>query len=389
MVIPISDRLKGVEDYYFVKKLEQIAQLNKSGKKVINLGIGSPDLAPSDETIEELNKISKLPNAHGYQPYRGIQELRVAISEFYKKFYNVTLNPENEILPLMGSKEGIIHISMAFLNKGDSVWVPDPGYPTYTSNAKLVQAKVIRYDLKIENNWHPDINQLEKQWQRYKPKLMWLNYPHMPTGARPNVTVLREIIQFAEQKKCLVINDNPYSLVLNESSPFSIFQLEGSRSVCLELNSLSKSFNMAGWRVGMLVGLSDYLSAVLRVKSNIDSGMFLPIQKAAVVALSNADYWHSQRNKMYEERRNHVFKLYDLLECEYDKNQMGMFVWAKLPRKNKNSLSFSDKILEKSLVFITPGDIFGKNGRGYLRISLCSNVENIQLAYERIKQSLR
>jgi len=389
MVIPISDRLKGVEDYYFVKKLEQIAQLNKSGKKVINLGIGSPDLAPSDETIEELNKISKLPNAHGYQPYRGIQELRVAISEFYKKFYNVTLNPENEVLPLMGSKEGIIHISMAFLNKGDSVWVPDPGYPTYTSNAKLVQAKVIRYDLKIENNWHPDINQLEKQWQRYKPKLMWLNYPHMPTGARPNVTVLREIIQFAEQKKCLVINDNPYSLVLNESSPFSIFQLEGSKSVCLELNSLSKSFNMAGWRVGMLVGLSDYLSAVLRVKSNIDSGMFLPIQKAAVVALSNADYWHSQRNKMYEERRNHVFKLYDLLECEYDKNQMGMFVWAKLPRKNKNSLSFSDKILEKSHVFITPGDIFGKNGRGYLRISLCSNVENIQLAYERIKQSFR
>ncbi|MFQ3576206.1 MAG: aminotransferase class I/II-fold pyridoxal phosphate-dependent enzyme [Cytophagales bacterium] len=386
MIISVAERLKNVEDYYFVKKLEQIALMNKEGKNVINLGIGSPDLPPSQETIIELNSVANQTKSHGYQAYRAIPEFREAVSTFYKQAYSVNLDPNSEVLPLMGSKEGIIHISLAFLNQGDAVWIPNPGYPTYSSNSKLVGAKVINYDLTLQNQWQPDLNQLEQQWNEHQPKLLWINYPHMPTGAKPDLKVMQQLVKMAKEKKFLIVHDNPYSLVLNDEAPFSFLQIEGAKEVCIELNSTSKSFNMAGWRVGMLVGRGDYLSAVLRVKSNVDSGMFLAIQKAAIKALANSNDWHDERNKIYADRRKSVLEIFDYLGCEYDLSQTGMFVWAKLPKGREDSIAFADEILEKAHVFLTPGDIFGSNGRGFLRISLCSSKENIESALFRIKE---
>lgn len=385
MIISVADRLKNVEDYYFVKKLEEIAKLNTEGKQVINFGIGSPDLAPSEETITELVKVSALPTSHGYQPYRGIPDFRNKVSEWYKRTYNVDLEPQNEILPLMGSKEGILHLSMAFLNPGDKALVPNPGYPTYTSNTKLIGAEILFYDLKEENGWFPVIEDLEKL-PLDRVKLMWLNYPHMPTGTKVEISKLQDLISFATRHKILICHDNPYSLVLNDEKPTSILSLPGAKEVAVELNSFSKSFNMAGWRIGMMVGKSEYLAAALRVKSNVDSGMFLALQKAAIKALDNSDDWHEERNSIYKKRRAVVYNILDFMGCTYDKNQTGLFVWAKVPSHIADIPSFVDNLLKKAYVFITPGEIFGSNGARFIRLSLCVPIEKMQEAFERLKK---
>lgn len=387
MVIPVADRLKQVEDYYFVKKLEEIAKLNSEGKNIINFGIGNPDMKPSEATIQALNKSAENPKNHGYQPYRGMPELRQAVANFYKKTYGVEINPSTEVLPLLGSKEGILHLSMAFLNAGDKVLVPNPGYPTYSSNANLVGAEIMYYDLKDENAWHPDLEAIKKQ-DLSRVKIMWLNYPHMPTGTPADPKVLKQIVDFALENKILICYDNPYSLVLNKTAPISLLSIEGAKDVCVELNSLSKSFNMAGWRVGMMIGRADYLGAALRVKSNIDSGMFLPVQQAAIEALNNSDEWHAERNAVYAERRAWVYKIFDLLGFTYSTDQVGMFVWAKAPESLQNVPEFSDKILYGANVFITPGVIFGSNGERFLRISLCVPAEKMEEAYGRIVEWL-
>jgi LL-diaminopimelate aminotransferase len=384
MVIPIANRLKQVEDYYFVKKLEEIAKLNSEGKNIINFGIGNPDMMPSKATIEALNTAAENPKNHGYQAYRGIPALREAIATFYQNTYGVTINAATEILPLLGSKEGILHLSMAFLNAGDKVLVPNPGYPTYSSNANLVEADIMYYDLKDENNWQPDLEEIQKH-DLNKVKIMWLNYPHMPTGTPADPKVLKQIVDFAKKHQILICFDNPYSLVLNKTAPLSLLSIEGAKDVCVELNSLSKSFNMAGWRVGMMVGRADYLGAVLKVKSNMDSGMFLPVQQAAIEALNNSEEWHEKRNNVYAERRAWVYKIFDLLNFTYSKDQVGMFVWAKAPNTLENVPQFSDEILYGANVFITPGVIFGSNGERFLRISLCVPEDKMQEAYDRIK----
>lgn len=387
MIIPVADRLKQVEDYYFVKKLEEIAKLNSEGKNIINFGIGNPDMKPSEATIQALNKSAENPKNHGYQPYRGMPELRQAVANFYKKTYGVEINPATEVLPLLGSKEGILHLSMAFLNAGDKVLVPNPGYPTYSSNANLVGAKIMYYDLKDENDWQPDLEAIKKQ-DLSRVKIMWLNYPHMPTGTPADPKVLKQIVDFAIENKILICYDNPYSLVLNKTAPISLLSIEGAKDICVELNSLSKSFNMAGWRVGMMIGRVDYLGAALRVKSNIDSGMFLPVQQAAIEALNNSDEWHAERNAVYAERREWVYKIFDLLGFTYSTDQVGMFVWAKAPESLQNVPEFSDKILYGANVFITPGVIFGSNGERFLRISLCVPAEKMEEAYGRIVEWL-
>ncbi len=385
MIISVAERLKNVEDYYFVKKLEEIAKLNADGKQVINFGIGSPDLAPSEETIEELVRVSSQATSHGYQPYRGIPEFRNKVSDWYKTTYNVDLNPQNEILPLMGSKEGILHLSMAFLNPGDKVLIPNPGYPTYTSNSKLIGAQILFYDLKEENGWFPSIEDLKKM-PLEGVKLMWLNYPHMPTGTRVNIDKLKELVDFATKFQILICHDNPYSLVLNEEKPTSILSIPGAKEVAVELNSFSKSFNMAGWRIGMMVGNADYLAAALRVKSNVDSGMFLALQKAAIKALDNSDQWHTKRNTIYKNRRTVVYQILDYLGFQYDRHQTGLFVWAKAPETLKDIPAYVDKILNQAYVFITPGEIFGSNGARFIRLSLCVPEEKMKEAFERLKK---
>jgi LL-diaminopimelate aminotransferase len=386
MIIQKAQRLDQVKEYYFVKKLEEIAKLNKEGKNVISFGIGSPDLAPSKESINAITEISNKPNTHGYQPYRGIPELRDKIAQWYKATYNVTLDPNKEVLPLMGSKEGILHLYLAFLNPGDEVLVPNPGYPTYSSLANLVGAKIRYYDLKEETGWYPDLNQLRGE-DLSKVKLMWLNYPHMPTGTEVKKEVLEALVAFAQEKKILLCYDNPYSLVLNKKAPLSILSIDGAKDVAVEVNSLSKSHNMAGWRVGMMLGREDYLTAALAVKSNIDSGMYLGIQHAAIKALDNSEEWHRKRNEIYNERREWIYKILDLLNFEYSKDQVGLFVWAKPkdPKAIPDIAAFVDDILYKTYVFFTPGEIFGSNGKKFLRVSLCVPVEKIKEAYERIK----
>ncbi|MEY3501855.1 MAG: hypothetical protein RL308_3528 [Bacteroidota bacterium] len=388
MVIPVANRLKQVEDYYFVKKLEEIAKLNNEGKNIINFGIGNPDMMPSEATIQALNTAAENPKNHGYQPYRGMPELRQSVADFYKKTYQVDINPATEVLPLLGSKEGILHLSMAFLNAGDKVLVPNPGYPTYSSIANLVGAEIMYYDLKDENNWQPDLEAI-KQNDLTDVKIMWLNYPHMPTGTPADPIVLKKIVDFAHEYKILICFDNPYSLVLNKTAPVSLLSIEGAKDVCIELNSLSKSFNMAGWRVGMMIGRADYLGAALRVKSNIDSGMFLPVQQAAIAALQNSDKWHADRNEVYSNRRDCVYKIFDLLGFTYSTDQVGMFVWAKAPESIVNVPEFADKILYGANVFITPGVIFGSNGARFLRISLCVPIEKMEEALLRIKDWLK
>lgn len=378
-----ADRLGEVQEYYFSKKLREVADLRKKGKPVINLGIGSPDLAPPQEVIEALNKGLTDNAAHQYQPYKGINELRQAIADFYKKYYSVALNPETEILPLMGSKEGIMHISMAFLNKGDEVLLPNPGYPTYSSVSKLLEAKVRNYDLKNETNWLPDLETLEKD-DLSKVKLMWVNYPHMPTGTRAPEEFFEEITAFAEKHQILVVNDNPYSFIQNDD-PKSILKKKNLSDYVMELNSLSKSFNMAGWRVGMLCGSQKNIDSVLRVKSNMDSGMFYPVQAGAVEALKMGNGWFEKQNKIYSDRKKLVMELLEEIGCEAGEDQAGLFVWAKVPA-GKTSAEVVDELLYEHDIFITPGFIFGSNGEGYVRFSLCASEEMIGEALKRLKK---
>lgn len=388
MIIPKANRLNEVKEYYFVRKLEEIAALNKAGKNVISFGIGSPDLMPSEETIDALVTTARKSDAHGYQAYRSLPALRQKIGEFYLKTYGVQLDADQQVLPLMGSKEGILHLSMAFLNPGDEVLVPNPGYPAYTSLSNMVGAKIRFYDLTEDNHWYPDFEVLRAQ-DLSKVKIMWVNYAHMPTGTMATKEMLHELVAFAKEKKILICYDNPYSLVLNKTQALSVFSVEGAIDVAVELNSLSKSHNMAGWRVGMMLGKAEYLNAALSIKSNIDSGMFLGIQQAAIKALENSDKWHAERNEIYAERRAWVYKILDLLEFNYSLDQVGLFVWAKPKNATKTGdiAAFVDKILQKSYVFMTPGEIFGSNGKPYLRASLCVPVEKIKEAYARIEKA--
>lgn len=375
-----------VQEYYFSTKLKQIAEMRNSGIDVLNLGIGSPDLPPSAQTIEALASTAQNPKNHAYQSYVGILALREAMANFYQSAYGVELNPANEILPLIGSKEGIMHISMAYLEAGVEVLVPNPGYPTYRAASLLTGATVVEYDLSEANNWLPDLKELAKK-DLSKVKLMWVNYPHMPTGAKATKGFFEDLRDFALTHTILIVNDNPYSFILNDD-PQSILSVEGMKEVAMELNSLSKSHNMAGWRMGMLAGKSEFLSPVLKFKSNMDSGMFLPLQMAAVMALQNDKSWFSALNKTYKIRQQKVFEMMELLDCQYDKNQTGMFVWAKIPTKYKTGYELSDEILEKSAVFITPGGIFGTAGDGYIRTSLCAEVSVFEEAILRIRKSL-
>ena len=375
-------RTESVQEYYFSTKLRQIDQMRRNGADVISLGIGSPDRPPSENTIERLAVEARKPGVHGYQSYNGSPLLRKALSEWYLKYFGVKLNPENEILPLMGSKEGIMHISMAFVNPGDEVLVPNPGYPTYSSVTNLVGGKIRYYDLDEENSWHPDLKSLEKT-DLSGVKLMWTNYPNMPTGALASKHLFSDLASFSREHNILLINDNPYSFILNNDY-LSILSSEGAMETVLELNSLSKSHNMAGWRIGMVAGHSDYIKNILKVKSNMDSGIFLPLQLAAVEALNNPESWYLTVNEAYAERRITAGSIMDILGCTWDKSQSGMFLWGKIPESIGNCESFVEEILNKALVFITPGFIFGSRGDRYIRISLCDDNSRLKEARERI-----
>ena len=376
-----ADRLNTVEEYYFSKKLREVNALKEAGAPIINLGIGSPDLAPPKAVITAITDSLSDVSAHKYQSYQGLPALRLAMANFYKAHYNIVLNPQNQVLPLIGSKEGIMHISMAYLNQGDAVLIPNPGYPTYTSVTKLVGATPVFYDLNATSNWQPDLVSLEAT-DVSKVKLMWINYPHMPTGTLGDKKILKRLVDFAKKNEILLINDNPYSFILN-NQPSSIFNIEGAEQVCLELNSLSKTFNMAGWRVGMLTGAKAHLDNVIKVKSNMDSGMFYGIQKGAIEALNSSKNWFSDLNLIYSERRKLIWELATALNCTFETNTSGMFVWAKLPTGLKSE-AFIDKILHDYHLFIAPGTIFGTNGEGYIRFSLCAPSESIELAIKRV-----
>jgi LL-diaminopimelate aminotransferase len=383
MIINTADRLQKIKEYYFSVKLQEVKKLNDQGKDVINMGIGSPDLPPSKETIDALCEVSAKPNVHGYQPYRGISPLRNAMAAWYQRTYGVDLEPETEIIPLMGSKEGITHISLTFLNEGDEVLIPELGYPTYTSVTEMVGAVPKFYPL-LEGAWEPDFEKIEKLVSP-KTKIMWVNYPHMPTGANGNEMLFEKIIGFALKHKLLVCHDNPYSLILNNRPPLSLLSVPRSKECCIELSSMSKSHNMAGWRVGWISGGKDYLDEIIKIKSNFDSGMFYGIQFAATKAFLNNEEWHAAQNRIYAERKEVVYDFLDILNCTYDKHQVGMFVWAKLPDTIKSAEGFVDHLLYNYLVFITPGFIFGSKGERYIRISLCSPRETILKALQRIK----
>jgi aspartate/methionine/tyrosine aminotransferase len=382
MIVKPADRTENVQEYYFSQKLAQIDRMRSDGYDVINLGIGSPDQPPSENTVSALITEAKKATSHGYQSYSGIPALRKAFSVWYNKYFHVNLNPDNEILLLMGSKEGIMHISMAFVNPGDEVLVPDPGYPTYSSVTYLVGGIVRKYELTEENGWLPDLKSLEKS-DLSKVKLMWVNYPQMPTGAIGSLDLFEKLVAFSRKHEILLVNDNPYSFILNKEH-LSLLSVEGAKETALELNSLSKSHNMAGWRIGMVAGQSDYIKTVLKVKSNMDSGMFLPMQMAAIEALNNQDSWYDTVNSVYLRRRKIVEQIMDLLKCSYNKSQVGLFVWGKIPENIPDCESYIEEILMKSLVFITPGFIFGKQGERYIRISLCATEEKLNEAKNRI-----
>jgi len=385
-MIQTSNRLEGIGEYYFSQKLREIDELNKQGKNIINLGIGSPDLPPHADVIRVLQEESAKPNVHAYQSYKGSPVLRNAIKSWYVKWYNVELNADTEILPLIGSKEGIVHICMTYLNDGDEVLVPNPGYPTYRSAVKLAGGNPVEYCLSEANNYEPNFEILNKQ-DLSKVKLMFVNYPQMPTGTNGNVELFKKIIAFGKQHNILIVHDNPYSFILN-NEPLSLLSIEGAKDVAVELNSLSKSHNMAGWRMGMLCGAKERIDEIIRFKSNMDSGMFLPAQLAAAKALSLEEEWHNEVNKIYAARRTKVFELLDLLNCTYSTNQVGMFVWAKTPFLNghgKSGYEVSDEVLYNSNVFITPGGIFGTQGDGFIRVSLCGSIERFEEAIKRIK----
>ena len=379
----VAERLGGIEEYYFSTKLRQIDDMNKAGKQVINLGIGSPDLPPHPDVIKTLQEESAKPNQHGYQNYKGSPVLRKAISEWYEKWYHVDLNPDTEILPLIGSKEGIMHVCMTYINPGDVVLIPDPGYPTYKSAATIAGANVHAYTLTKGNNWFPDFEELEKM-NLEKVRLMFVNYPQMPTGQLPSDNMFEALIAFGKKHQILICHDNPYSFILNDK-PLSLLSFDGAKDVVIELNSLSKSHNMAGWRVGMLCGAKERIEEVLRFKSNMDSGMFLPIQLAAAKALKLGQDWYDSVNEVYRKRRKLVFDLLELLNCSYDKSQAGLFVWAEIPVKYKDGYELSDEVLNDANVFITPGGIFGNAGNKYIRVSLCATEEKITDALNRIK----
>ena len=380
-MIEVANRLKHVEEYYFSKKLREVRGLIAEGRPIINLGIGSPDMSPPKSVLEAISEASFQENVHGYQSYQGLLELRKAMVSFYQKKFNVDLNFNDEVLPLMGSKEGILHISMAFLNEGDAVLIPNPGYPTYASVTNLVNATPIFYDLKEENHWEPDLEAIEKM-DLSKVKLMWINYPHMPTGAAGSDELFKRLLSFAKKHQILLINDNPYSFVLNQN-PKSILQFEGAKEVAIELNSLSKTYNIAGWRVGMVVGNKEILTSILQVKSNMDSGMYFGIQQGAIAALNLPESWTTDMNSIYEKRRELVWKICDHLNCSYDKNSTGMFVWAKVP-DGKSENEITDHLLYNHDVFITPGTVFGSNGKGYVRFSLCLKEAKIEEVLTRI-----
>lgn len=380
-MIEAAKRLSSVKEYYFSTKLREVRALATAGKPIINIGIGSPDLQPPSKVIDAIQQSFHDNAAHKYQSYQGIPELRGAISEFYKDKFKVALNPDNEVLPLMGSKEGVMHISMAFLNEGDQVLIPNPGYPTYSSVTKLVGAAPVFYNLDEQHDWQPNFEELEQQ-DVSKVKIMWVNYPHMPTGTNALKETFEKLIAFGKKHQILIVNDNPYSFILNEN-PISILEVEGAKDIALELNSLSKTFNMAGWRVGMVLGNSNYLNQILKVKSNMDSGMFYGIQKGAIEALLLSDDWFKNQNKEYKERRELVWELTDKLQCTYDKNSTGLFVWAKIP-EGKTSEEITDNILYNNDIFIAPGTVFGSNGEGYIRFSLCVSKEIIKEAIDRL-----
>lgn len=381
--VNVAERLNGIEEYYFSTKLRQLDDMNKAGKNVINLGIGSPDLPPHPDVIRTLAEEAAKPNQHGYQSYKGSPVLRKAISNWYQKWYGVTLNPDSEILPLIGSKEGIMHICMTYINPGDTVLIPNPGYPTYKSAAKIAGANVQPYTLKEENNWCPDFEELEKQ-DLGNVKLMFVNYPQMPTGQLPTNEMFGDLISFAKKHQILIVHDNPYSFILNDH-PMSLLSVDGAKDVVIELNSFSKSHNMAGWRVGMLCGAKERIEEVLRFKSNMDSGMFLPLQLAAAKALELGQDWYDLVNAVYRKRREKVFSLLNLLNCSFNKNQAGLFVWASIPGNYRDGFELSDEILEKANVFITPGGIFGRAGEKYVRVSLCTKEEKLDEAINRIQ----
>jgi LL-diaminopimelate aminotransferase len=381
-----SKRLEGIGEYYFSQKLREIDELNKKGKNIINLGIGSPDLPPHPDVIKVLQEESAKPNVHGYQSYKGALALRKAIADWYNRWYGVELNPDTEILPLIGSKEGIMHICMTYLNEGDIALVPNPGYPTYRSAVKLAGGTCLDYDLREENNWYPDFEELEKNIAAASGtvKLMWVNYPQMPTGKLPDLNLFEKLVAFGKKHKILICHDNPYSFILNDN-PMSLLRVPGAKETVIELNSLSKSQNMAGWRIGSLSGAKERIDEVLRFKSNMDSGMFLPMQLAAAKALSLGKDWYEGVNAVYRERRTRVFELLELLNCPFDRNQAGLFIWAKIPAGYADGFALSDKILYDANVFITPGGIFGKAGDSYIRVSLCSPVEKLQESIGRVK----
>ena len=379
----VAQRLEPINEYYFSQKLRQIEELNKSGDPVINLGIGSPDLPPHPAVIKTLQEESIKPNVHAYQGYKGVKPLRDAMANWYKRWYGVELNPDTEILPLIGSKEGILHICMTFLDEGDEVLVPNPGYPTYRSAVLLAGGTCIDYELNEAVNWAPDFEALERR-DLSKVKIMWVNYPHMPTGQLPTQDLFQQLVAFGKKHNILICHDNPYSFILNDK-PASILSVEGAKEIALELNSLSKSHNMAGWRIGMLCGGKEKIDAVLRFKSNMDSGMFMPLQLAAVTALGLEQDWYDSLNNIYAKRRERVFDLLNLLECTYSKEQSGMFIWAKIPAQYKDGFELSDAILSQARVFITPGGIFGSAGNGFIRVSLCSPEERFTEAKKRIE----
>ena len=382
MIIDVADRLKVVEEYYFSKKLKEIARLRLEGRDIINLGIGSPDLLPSKETTEKIRETVLEVDVNKYQSYVGVPALRNAMANWYKNIYGVSLNPNSEVMPLMGSKEGIMHLSLAFLNKGDTVLVPNPGYPTYASVSKIAEAKLQYYSLNAKDNWRPDFEVL-KDMDLDKVKIMWVNYPNMPTGANANIALFEKLVAFAQEHKILLVNDNPYSLILNDN-PLSILQVDGAKEVALEFNSLSKSHNMAGWRVGMAVGHANYLQSMLKIKSNMDSGMFKGIQMAAAQALQNPMSWHQEQNSIYAKRRVWCERIMRELNCVFDPNQTGMFLWAKIPNWAESSETFVEHILKNTDVFITPGFIFGSEGERYARISLCSDEAVLEEALQRV-----
>ena len=376
-----AKRLDAVQEYYFSKKLREVRALLAAGKPIINMGIGSPDLQPPPSVILAIQQAVLQEGAHKYQSYQGLPAFRQAVADFYQKNYQVVVNPENEILPLMGSKEGILHISMAFLNKGDKVLIPNPGYPTYTSVTNLVEAVPVFYDLTSENNWEPNFKQLEQQ-DLSTVKLMWVNYPHMPTGAKATENLFKKLIAFGKKHQLLIINDNPYSFVLNDTT-LSILGTEGAKETAIELNSLSKSFNMAGWRVGMLLGAKPILEEVLKVKTQMDSGMFYGIQQGAIAALKVSSGWFESMNEIYQKRRKLIWQIAEALDCTFDKNTSGMFVWAKIPA-GKKAENIVDDLLYKHHIFIAPGTIFGSKGEGYIRFSLCVPEEKIKEALDRL-----